>query len=220
MAHVAGGDRARGGRRSAGCGSCSACPTTFEGVIYDTASISTLHALAAAREAAVAGRARARARRTRRHSPALRVYCSRARALVGRQGGDPARPRPRRAARIPADARVPHAARRARATRSPTTAPPACCRSPSSPRSARTSTTSVDPVADDRRHLRARAALAARRRRLRRRRRDGARATNGSCAAPSAPTRSSSIRTSGCSRRSISACSTAGAWTCCARRSR
>ena len=28
-------------------------PDTFEGVIYDTASISTLHALAAAREAAV-----------------------------------------------------------------------------------------------------------------------------------------------------------------------
>src|SRR6478735_3565013 len=30
-------------------------PDVFEGVIYDTASISTLHALAAAREAAVAG---------------------------------------------------------------------------------------------------------------------------------------------------------------------
>jgi aromatic-L-amino-acid decarboxylase len=49
-------------------------PDTFEGVIYDTASISTLHALAAAREAAVpdirtlgmAGRDLAR----------LRVYCS------------------------------------------------------------------------------------------------------------------------------------------------
>ncbi len=30
-------------------------PAAFEGVIYDTASISTLHALAAAREAAVPG---------------------------------------------------------------------------------------------------------------------------------------------------------------------
>ena len=35
-------------------------PDAFEGVIYDTASISTLHALAAAREAARARRARAR----------------------------------------------------------------------------------------------------------------------------------------------------------------
>lgn len=50
-------------------------PDTFEGVIYDTASISTLHALAAARETAVAG--------VREHGLAgrtglgqVRVYCS------------------------------------------------------------------------------------------------------------------------------------------------
>ena len=41
-------------------------PPAFEGVIYDTASISSLHALAAAREAVVAGRARAWAWRTAR----------------------------------------------------------------------------------------------------------------------------------------------------------
>ncbi len=48
-------------------------PATFEGVIYDTASVSTLHALAAARERAVPG--------VRQHGLAaagrpLRIYCS------------------------------------------------------------------------------------------------------------------------------------------------
>ena len=50
-------------------------PDTFEGVIYDTASISTLHALAAARERAVRG-----VRRTgladRQDARQQRVYCS------------------------------------------------------------------------------------------------------------------------------------------------
>jgi aromatic-L-amino-acid/L-tryptophan decarboxylase len=50
-------------------------PDTFEGVIYDTASVSTLHALAAARERALAG-----VRRTglaaRDDARGLRVYCS------------------------------------------------------------------------------------------------------------------------------------------------
>ncbi|BCS35845.1 aromatic-L-amino-acid decarboxylase [Luteitalea sp. TBR-22] len=50
-------------------------PATFEGVIYDTASISTLHALAAARERALPG-----VRRTglegREDAHGLRVYCS------------------------------------------------------------------------------------------------------------------------------------------------
>ena len=50
-------------------------PDSFEGVIYDTASISTLHALAAARqEAAPAVRERGLAGRP--DLPALRVYCS------------------------------------------------------------------------------------------------------------------------------------------------
>ncbi len=50
-------------------------PDAFEGVIYDTASISTLHALAAAREAAVDG-VRARGLAGRPEVPPLRVYCS------------------------------------------------------------------------------------------------------------------------------------------------
>jgi aromatic-L-amino-acid decarboxylase len=50
-------------------------PEAFEGVIYDTASIASLHALAAAREAAIAGvRERGLAGRTDIKTP--RVYCS------------------------------------------------------------------------------------------------------------------------------------------------
>jgi aromatic-L-amino-acid/L-tryptophan decarboxylase len=50
-------------------------PDTFEGVIYDTASISTLHALAAAREAAVPD-VRAKGFAARSDVSAVRVYCS------------------------------------------------------------------------------------------------------------------------------------------------
>jgi aromatic-L-amino-acid decarboxylase len=50
-------------------------PDSFEGVIYDTASISTLHALAAAREQAVAD-VRTRGLAGRFDLPQLRVYCS------------------------------------------------------------------------------------------------------------------------------------------------
>jgi aromatic-L-amino-acid/L-tryptophan decarboxylase len=50
-------------------------PESFEGVIYDTASISTLHALAAAREQAVAG-VRERGMTGRSDLPQFRVYCS------------------------------------------------------------------------------------------------------------------------------------------------
>jgi aromatic-L-amino-acid decarboxylase len=50
-------------------------PETFEGVIYDTASISTLHALAAAREAALPS-VRATGLSGRIDVPRLRVYCS------------------------------------------------------------------------------------------------------------------------------------------------
>ena len=48
-------------------------PDAFEGVIYDTASISTLHALAAAREAARQRRADARASRA---DPICRRFAS------------------------------------------------------------------------------------------------------------------------------------------------
>jgi aromatic-L-amino-acid/L-tryptophan decarboxylase len=50
-------------------------PDTFEGVIYDTASISTLHALAAAREVAVPG-VRQHGLAGRRGIGGVRVYCS------------------------------------------------------------------------------------------------------------------------------------------------
>jgi aromatic-L-amino-acid/L-tryptophan decarboxylase len=50
-------------------------PGTFEGVIYDTASIATMHALVAARESAVAG-VRAQGLAGRGDVPRLRVYCS------------------------------------------------------------------------------------------------------------------------------------------------
>jgi aromatic-L-amino-acid decarboxylase len=50
-------------------------PDAFEGVIYDTASISTLHALAAAREVAVDD-VRTRGLAGRSDLPGLRVYCS------------------------------------------------------------------------------------------------------------------------------------------------
>lgn len=50
-------------------------PSSFEGVIYDTASVSSLHALAAARELAVSG-TRAHGLPGRSEVPPLRVYCS------------------------------------------------------------------------------------------------------------------------------------------------
>ncbi len=50
-------------------------PDSFEGVIYDTASIATLHALGAAREAAVPG-VRTKGLAGRRDLSELRVYCS------------------------------------------------------------------------------------------------------------------------------------------------
>src|SRR4051812_33947539 len=49
-------------------------PAAFEGVIYDTASVSTLHALAAAREAAVP-RVRAHGLAGRSDLAGVRVYC-------------------------------------------------------------------------------------------------------------------------------------------------
>jgi aromatic-L-amino-acid decarboxylase len=50
-------------------------PGAFEGVIYDTASVSTMHSLLAAREAGVSD-VRRRGLAGRRDVPALRVYCS------------------------------------------------------------------------------------------------------------------------------------------------
>jgi len=50
-------------------------PDSFEGVIYDTASIATMHAVVAAREAAVAG-VRAKGLAGRSDVPRVAVYCS------------------------------------------------------------------------------------------------------------------------------------------------
>ncbi len=50
-------------------------PDSFEGVIYDTASVATMHALVAARESAVAG-VRAKGLAGRRDVPSVAVYCS------------------------------------------------------------------------------------------------------------------------------------------------
>jgi aromatic-L-amino-acid/L-tryptophan decarboxylase len=50
-------------------------PDDFEGVIYDTASISTLHALAAAREAGLPD-VRGQGLAAREDVPAVRIYCS------------------------------------------------------------------------------------------------------------------------------------------------
>ena len=61
-------------------------PDVFEGVIYDTASISTLHALAAARQEAAPGGARTWSRRSAGAVGPARLLL-RTRTFVGRQGG-------------------------------------------------------------------------------------------------------------------------------------
>ena len=104
-------------------------PAAFEGVIYDTASIATLHALAAAREACVPG-VREHGLAGRSGLGGLRVLLLRARALVGRQGDDPARARTGVAAAHRRGCAVPDAARRAaRSDRGgPRQRPAAACR--------------------------------------------------------------------------------------------
>ena len=152
-----------------GCASCSACREGWFGQITDTASISTLYALAAAREAAGldvrkrghgrAGRSAARCastprpRRTRRsRRRASRSAWARARA---------SRSRPTTSSAMRADLlREAIAADCAAGVR-----PIAVVATVGT-----TSTTSIDPVPDDRRHLRRARHVAARGRRLRRRR--------------------------------------------------
>ena len=176
-------------------------PQAFDGVIYDTASISTLHALAAAREAALP-QVRAQGLAGRSDLPGVRVYCSehahssvdKAVILLG-LGHDAL-------VRIPADAEFRMRTDRAgeRDRRRP-------CGRAHSDRGRRDRREHVEHQRGFRcgRSPRsaARADLAARRRRLRRRRGDGARLRMDPATAPTPPIPSSSIRTSGCSRRSI-----------------
>ena len=172
-------DGARGGRRSTGCAQLLGLPGGWHGHIEDTASTSTLAALIAARQ-------RARAARRR---------LLRARALVGREGGA--------------------ACSGSSCARFPPTTSSACAptcstldgrAAPSSRRSARRRSTSVDPVRGDRGRVRSGGRVAARRRGVRRR---GVVCPEErwSRTASSARTRSSSTRTSGCSRRWTARCS-------------
>ena len=177
-------------------------PDAFEGVIYDTASVSTLHALAAAREAAVpevrergprgpAGRPRRCASTAREHAHSS---VDKAVILLG-LGHDALR-------RIPADAEFRMrpdalAARDRTTTARAGLLPIAVVATVGS-----TSSTSVDPVDGDRRDLRARATSGCTSTPPTPASPRWCPGTTGSCAARSAPTRSSSTRTSGCSRRS------------------
>ena len=175
-------------------------PAAFEGVIYDTASMSSLHALAAAREAAVPG-VRAQGMPGRPELPRYRVYCSvqahssidKAVILLG-FGHDALR-------KIPSDAefrmRVDALRDAIAEDRAAGIVPMAVVATVGT-----TSTTSVDPVPDIAERLRARRRMAARRLRLCRRGGDHPRVPARFSRAWTARIRWSSTRTSGCSRRS------------------
>ena len=157
---------------------------------------------------------------TGRDLPPLRALLLRARAFVGRQSGARPRLRAERHRQDRVRRRVPHAARGARGCD-----PRAIARREHLPCAivatiGTTSIASIDPVRAHRRDRRAREDLAPRRRRVRRLGRRSCPEYRRSGTASSTPTRSSSIRTSGSSRRSTAACSTRAGRTCCARRSR
>ena len=179
-------------------------PDSFEGVIYDTASIATLHALVAAREAAVAGVRAEGARRPQPMCRALRVYCSEQAHSSIDKAVIAHRTRPRsRCGKIAVDDEFRMRADRARATRSRRTAPPASLPD----RGRRDGRHDVDDQRRSGAGDRGRSASASgsgctstRRTPASRR---CCRRTRTSSTAPHAPTRSSSTRTSGCSRRSI-----------------
>ena len=190
LAHLAGGDRAGGARASTGCASSLGLPEGLHGHIEDTASTSTLAALAAARHLRPGG--------------AVRLLG--ARALLRGQGGAapraPAREDPRRRRVPPAAGRACGGAGRA-----------------GGGRGRGHGRDDVDDVGRpgrrDRAALRRGRRLAPRRRRLRRARPWSARRTAGPSRASSARTRSSSTRTSGSSRRSTAPSSTRAGRTSC-----
>ena len=175
-------------------------PDAFEGVIYDTASISSLHALAAAREAAVPTCANA-GLAARADVGAVRIYCSeQAHSSIDKAvitlGLGLASLR-----RIPVDDDVPDARRRAargdrRRPRAPASLP-----SPSSRRSARRRRRASIRCGDRGRSA-ARGASGCTSTRHTRASRRCCRSALAFRTAGTAPTRSSSTRTSGCSRRS------------------
>ncbi len=176
-------------------------PDAFEGVIYDTASISTLHALAAARERTVPD-VRERGLPGRDDLGRFRDLLLRPDALVDRQGCHPPRPWSRRAHEDSNRRQLPHAHRRAarRDRRGSVEGHHADGRR-------RDDWFDVDDergsAARDRRPLPRARDLAARRRRLCGCRRDGPRLRASARWRRGTPTRWSSIRTSGCSRHSI-----------------
>ena len=181
-------------------------PAGFRGHINDTASVSSFLALAAARER-LGLEVRERGLAGRREVPPLRVYASRARPLLDRQVAD--RPGPRAGAACAA----------CRPTRASASIPAALAAAIARDRAAgrrpmavvatvgTTSTTSVDPVAAVAEIAAPRGRLAPRRRRLRRPGGASARSCATTSRAGSAPTRSSSTRTSGCSCRWTARCS-------------
>jgi aromatic-L-amino-acid decarboxylase len=122
-------------------------PADLDGHINDTASTSTLTALAAAREALTDLRVREKGLAGRPEVPCLRVYCSGGSPLQRGQGRADARPGPEWVCRVPADGelRLDVAAleRAMAADRAAGIRPMAVVATIGT-----TSTTSVDPVAD------------------------------------------------------------------------
>ena len=141
---VAGGHRARGDRRSAGCASCSACRTRSKA--SSTTPRRSPRCTRSPRRASAPCPACARTGSPRAGRPLAHLLL-RARALVGGQGGDDARPRPRRAAADSGRRGLPDAPRGAAPPPSTRTSRAACSPWPSSATIGTTSTTSVDPVA-------------------------------------------------------------------------
>ena len=118
-------------------------PEGFEGHIEDTASLTSITALAAARHRATGGES---ATRACARCPPMRVYCSARGAHVDRPGRDPARPR---AGGMPQDRgrrRVPHAARKRSSGQSPKIGPTGIIPMAVVATVGTTSTTSIDPV--------------------------------------------------------------------------
>ena len=170
--------------------SADGLPSTFEGVIYDTASISTLHALAAAREVVGARRPRSRDGRAAGPSPAFASTAPNMRTRPSTRPCCCSDSGSRRIHRIPADhyhrCAPTHLAEAIADDRRAGLRPLAVVATVGT-----TSSTAVDPVATSPTICEARRRLAARGRCVRRRDGDGARLARVVRRAWSVPTRSS-----------------------------